>query len=767
MSSMWRIRIGLGMAAIGLSAGLAEAKPWIMRHGQNAQQYQDYFDNELPAGFRPISVNVNGTTANPRFTTVFVSDGVAPGDWAARHGLDSDDYQAETVALDDLGFRVIAVDAVGDFPNETYVAAYVRDGVSDADWYARHRLTDTDVQNEFNLAQANNFRMIYLSGYGSGANRRYAAAFVRNFEGISWTAAWGMDTAGYQTTFNSLCRGGFRQTGTTVYGTDANPTFAGVWERPDGPNFELQRRQHIRAGLTGQEYQDLATGFENTPWQSTCAVEYGTPGNERYAVCWEEDRGPSFWTENGQLVPELAALDQVMQDFMTTRKVPHGSLAVTYQGKLVYSRSFTYAPADEPISTPKSLFRIASISKPITAIGVFQLIEDGIIDPNATLGSFNFFDVNNWCDPQARNIRVSDLLRHLGGWDRAWQTGDPNGITQLCGAGTGTQRSYFDPMFNNYATAAELGGVGLPVSQLNLMNYMQRWPLNFAPGTAYEYSNFGYMLLGRVIEEATGQSYEDYIRDNVLCPVGSQGMILGKSLWEDRQEHEIEYSDPMRRCSNSTFATDANNPEQVAIQYGGYNIENMDAHGGWVGSASHLVRIVNAFTDPNSSPLLDKATIQRMWTPTALSGGGYAAGWQVGSADRYHNGSLDGAWTFMSRRNDGICWAVVLNQKSSDANTPVQNNDWDIRTNIQSALTAMPPTPSAWPRHNLFGVAGRFDLDCSGGIDLSDLAGFLPSYGAAVGTAHYDPAIDVDGDGVIGLTDLAGILSHFGEQLLE
>ncbi|MCP3694044.1 MAG: beta-lactamase family protein, partial [Planctomycetaceae bacterium] len=167
-----------------------------------------------------------------------------------------------------------------------------------------------------------------------------------------------------------------------------------------------------------------------------------------------------------------------------THQVPGASLAVTRAGKLVYARGFGYADLakKQPVQ-PGSQFRVASLSKPITAVAILQLVDQGklkltdhvftILKPKPV-----FENPTDKMDPRLRQVTILHCLQHSGGWDRS---------------------ASFDPMFQSVRIARSLG-VEPPARAEHVIRFMMGKPLDFDPGTRYAYSNYGYCLLGRVIE---------------------------------------------------------------------------------------------------------------------------------------------------------------------------------------------------------------------------------------------------------------------------
>ena len=269
--------------------------------------------------------------------------------------------------------------------------------------------------------------------------------------------------------------------------------------------------------------------------------------------------GPRVWQEAGPDVPELSAFDQTMREFMVSHKVSAGSLAITYNANLVFARGYTWSKEDSPAIQPTSLFRIASLSKPITSAGIMKLIEE-----NQLRLDDKFIDILPYgtaegqaMDLNLGKVTILHLLEHLGGWDH--------------------DRA-FDPMFADKKISKALG-VPLPVTQANIITFMNGQPLQYEPGTKCAYSNYGYCLLGRVIEQKTGLSYEDFIKRFILSPLDINRMQIGRSNREDRALGEVRYE---------------SKHESV---YGAFNLENMDSHGGWLASAIDLARFAAAFDD--------------------------------------------------------------------------------------------------------------------------------------------------------------------------
>ncbi|MFK8114373.1 MAG: serine hydrolase [Rubripirellula sp.] len=382
-------------------------------------------------------------------------------------------------------------------------------------------------------------------------------------------------------------------------------------------------------------------------------------------------RGPGYRKQSashnvksGEDIAAFASYDRQMDDFMKQHRVPGASIAVTDRGKVVFARGYGYADVAnaEPVQ-PESLFRIASISKPITAVAILQLIEkDKLKLDDKVLAvldhSDNIKSAGDEFDPRWHEITIQHLLQHRGGWDRS---------------------ESFDAMFKSVEFARKVG-TDAPADQATVIKAMLSHKLDFAPGVRYAYSNFGYCLLGRVIEKLTSQSYESYVKENVLAPIGITTMRIGATHLAGRANNEVRYYQP--GTGKSVFQETID--QEVPVQYGAWHLEAMDSHGGWIASATDLAKFAAAFDDPQHCPILSAKSIKLMHQrPPGLAGHKedgtpedkfYSLGWinrvvAGGKLNHWHTGSLSGTATILIRRHDGKNFVALLNSRVSPSSS--------------------------------------------------------------------------------------------------
>lgn len=369
---------------------------------------------------------------------------------------------------------------------------------------------------------------------------------------------------------------------------------------------------------------------------------------------------------------------------MTRWSIPGGAVALVKDEKLVMAEG--YGLVDKSTSQPAaatSLFRIASVSKPITAVTILKLYEDGLLGLEEK--AFQILEdleppPGGVADPRIYQITIRDLLQHSGGWD-----------SSLSG----------DPMFKSREIAQAMG-VPLPADSLTIIRYMMGRPLDFAPGERYAYSNFGYCVLGRIIERVTGQDYENSVKTRILGPIGIRSMRIGHTLLKDRAENEAVYYDYLGAPLAESVFPDV--PGLVAWPYGGFYLEAMDSHGGWVASAVDLMRFITAVDGrPLRQDLLKPSTIDLMVARPKLadwknSAWYYALGWdvrpQVTDSNWWHTGSLPGTETIVVRTYHGMAWAALFNSRPQDSD--------GFEAELDSALWEAVNGITDWPSEDLF-----------------------------------------------------------------
>jgi CubicO group peptidase (beta-lactamase class C family) len=260
----------------------------------------------------------------------------------------------------------------------------------------------------------------------------------------------------------------------------------------------------------------------------------------------------------GVEVPAFRAVDTKVSEILRKLDIPGVGLTVARNGRILYQRGFGWADrATGQEVQPQTLFRIASVSKATTAVGVLRAFESELPDvldrpvfgEGGLLSGARCAQVK---DSRVLKVTLRDLLQHRGGWDS----------------------NDYDPKFE-LATIARVMNVPAPVGAADIIEYMlKHHGLQFEPGTRYSYRNFGYNVLGRVLEERTGLPYAEAMRRLVFVPAGVTTAAIGGDQLAQRLPGETIYYDDPRWPDV---------PSQTGIgcgpaSYNDFHLQAMDSH---------------------------------------------------------------------------------------------------------------------------------------------------------------------------------------------
>jgi CubicO group peptidase (beta-lactamase class C family) len=381
------------------------------------------------------------------------------------------------------------------------------------------------------------------------------------------------------------------------------------------------------------------------------------------------------FANNRAASPEFDNMDRIISTFQNKWGITGLSAAVTKDGRLVYARGFGYADnkSVEPVEA-RHQFRLASVSKLVTAIAIMNLDEQGKIDlddhvfgPNGILNESIYLQ---YTDPRIEQITVRHLLTHTAGW---------------------STKKYGDPMFMTHEVARKMK-TNLPVTNETTIQYVLKKKLNYNPGSKYSYSNVGYVILGKVIEKVSKMNYEDYVKLNILYPLGIYDMQLGSSFYEEKAGNEVSYYE--NRSYGKVLAYNSNQ-NYVSRIYGGNDINSLGAAGGWISSPAGLLRLVAAIDGFDTKPdFLQPESIEIM--TTRGQSGQDVIGWK--GADGYgtwwRTGTLTGMSVLVVRQKNGINWIIAMNS-TTVKKSHIHRESFRM---MSSALASV----KSWPEYDLF-----------------------------------------------------------------
>ena len=370
---------------------------------------------------------------------------------------------------------------------------------------------------------------------------------------------------------------------------------------------------------------------------------------------------------------EFTGAEKTVNSFLRKWSIAGASLAIAKDGRLIFARGFGLADTASKTETqPYSQFRIASISKLVTAVGIMKLQEEGKLSLNDTVfgpkGILNDPYFGEPRDKRVYNITIAQLLSHEAGW---------------------TQR-YGDQMFMPLVVAEKMG-LKPPVDTKTIVRFALDKRLHYTPGTGKAYSNLGYSILGLVIEKVSGSSYENFCKREILEPLGIYDMNIAGNLPSEKSPFEVTYYEPSDvELKPSIYGTG----ELVTPSYGGNDIRALGGAGAWVATAPDLMRLLLAVDGFKTRPdILSDKSIRFM---TDNDNGFAPVGWKatILNGTWWRTGSFPGSAGMMKRQSDGVSWVVLFN--SSAWNGP------EIYSYINNMMFKAISQINPWPDNDLF-----------------------------------------------------------------
>jgi CubicO group peptidase (beta-lactamase class C family) len=307
-----------------------------------------------------------------------------------------------------------------------------------------------------------------------------------------------------------------------------------------------------------------------------------------------------------------------------------GAVLVMKQNKVLLKKGYGLADREWNIpNTPETKFRIGSITKQFTAACILQLAEQGKLSLDDKLSKF----IPSF--PKGDSVTIHMLLNHTSG-------------------------------IANYTAQKEfLNLATVSLTKDSMIAFIKSRPFSFSPGTKFQYTNSGYFLLGYIVEKVSGQSYTDYVQQNIFNKIGMKNSGADK-LDSVLSMRARGYNSNKKKISNADF---------ISLE--------------WPFSAGILFSTVEDLYKWDRSlygtTILSNASKQKMFTPGKSN---YGYGFIIDSMQKHariwHNGGIPGFISNISRYiNDDVCVIVLANTEV------IQNNTLPITDVIAEGLASI------------------------------------------------------------------------------
>ncbi|ELT87434.1 hypothetical protein CAPTEDRAFT_190004 [Capitella teleta] len=310
--------------------------------------------------------------------------------------------------------------------------------------------------------------------------------------------------------------------------------------------------------------------------------------------------------------------DSVLDAFVTDTGLTGATAAVLRDGRLVYAAGKGNIRTHSAVAS--TLLPVLGISKLITAVAILQLHENGRLQLHDKVfgkhGLLYYMKPRSGrVDARLQQITVRHLLQHTAGWDEE-------------------QRPIYDPMVNallvkkglqvvNIAKEMELFGIA---NQDDLIHFMINHRIPHHPGSTMKHSNFGYCVLGRIIEEISGLTYEDYVRLNILEPSGMWKTRVGAQptqTYQGRKEAKQKKSTRFNTVNDDEVKKGyiPLGDEHIKSLFDSVPPQVLDSTLGWHSTCYDMARFFSMLMKHGDEGLLKPDTLEMLFHPTQPTAG--------------------------------------------------------------------------------------------------------------------------------------------------
>jgi CubicO group peptidase (beta-lactamase class C family) len=334
----------------------------------------------------------------------------------------------------------------------------------------------------------------------------------------------------------------------------------------------------------------------------------------------------AVWAEETNRSELLARIDAIVEEAMESDRVVGTSVGVRKNGEILVAKGYGYADLENHVrATEHTVYRIGSISKQFTAVAIMMLVEQGKLSLQDDLTKFL-----PGYPTQGHRINVERLLNHTSG-------------------------------IKGYTEMEAFGEViRLDLSHEELIDLFSAEPFEFAPGEKYQYNNSAFYLLGVIIEKVSGQSYEEFLRENIWGPLGMlESYYLDNApIIKNRAEgYEVEDE----KIVNDEFLS-------MSLPYSAGSL------------GSSVVDLFKWQTALLENRLVSEESYRKMTTPAVLNDGtettygyGLALANLEGRPKATHGGGINGFRTRLSHYPDDDLTVVVLCNSGTANPAPLES----------------------------------------------------------------------------------------------
>jgi CubicO group peptidase (beta-lactamase class C family) len=620
-------------------------------HGATRARHDDEVATYTARGFRIISLSLHGTGSAHRYSGVMVDPALfieAEIPVPQRHfsSLTAAQFQQTFDAQAAEGYGPSLLSATGPSHDPRFAVVFEpAQPIPRTRFGLRSGPADDPTTYEGLNARAGEEGLVlrWAASYGGPGDERFAAIWSPNTRRTVWNADGVLESASEHETRSAAQLSGWAR---PAFVTHNGARYLSLFVHDDiGPWV-------ARHDLTSSAYQSEVDSWVSKGYVPTCVQGSGSGVQTRYSAIFVKrmEPVPDRFTATGPVAH--ADIDDLVYQAMRDSPVWNASLAIVHRDRLVYTRGYSWGEPDWPVVQPTTRFRIASVSKTIGALGIYQLLESGALTLDTRVQDVLGLTTPSGApptDPRFASITVRHLLEHTSGItpQAMWRDLDA--------------QAAFEQAYPHQAWP-------LPITPSMTDAFIASRVLVSDPGATQLYNNTGYYLLGRVLAKIAGRDTAfEALRERLFDLLDMARSRPSPTDLATMPADEARYRAQDLRLVRSSIHADR---RLVPVEYGNNNLAKTGTAGGLSMAAVDLGRIAAVLMAGRDVPGIQRATIDQMMSAgiatQAAFGGRAGHGWDgtaVRSGGRYYaqkGGSLstsgnvlqiDGDWGY------ALCWA--------------------------------------------------------------------------------------------------------------
>ncbi|CAJ0583908.1 unnamed protein product, partial [Mesorhabditis spiculigera] len=500
------------------------------------------------------------------------------------------------------------------------------------------------LKNKNATSKKRGYRLTHLCGYSAEGRGRYVGVWQKpTLNKLQYEAHYGVSLENIIQKDRDLLARHYVASSIRCFNNRQQVLCTGIWEYRPGQKSTV---------LVGENLPKMYTQFKQDARMLPRQISHITDpfGNVKFVVLWSDvhsNRYPNpapLWNETNHIpvrflkgAPDLLTSKQLdfivrrVEHFMKDLNIPGLSIAISKKEQLKFAAGFGYADirAREPV-TPNHQFRVGSVSKPVTAAAIMLLVDQGRLELDHPVWGRSGYLGMDFAEKKSyrrwvTDVTVRNLLEHTsGGWDNL---------------------------------ASDAAWIQPELSTKDLIKHvLENVLLSERPGKNWIYSNFGYQVLGYLIEKVSGQTYENFVKKNIFAPADVHEIQVARPSISDRAPREVMYY-----MSGTGIGF---NPYEMLPP------ERIGPWGGWIASPIQLLMFMAAVDGSDGrEDILSEDSVNEWVKASPASNDTYGLGWSVnimGFNGLQHDGRMPGSASMLVRLTNGLAMAVTVNKEYSE-----------------------------------------------------------------------------------------------------